>query len=342
MSRPVEEEDVPTDDERGDPWSLDDADFPRDGPFEDQARFLLRYAILAPSSHNSQPWTFAIRDGAVDVFADDSRWLTVADPDRRELYLSVGCAVENLVVAATHFGFDTAVDYFPGDGDDHVATVELDPSGAPASHPHDGRFEAMTERYTNHHPYSDAPIPDDVRDRIRDCAVEESVAVRFVDDPETKAALGELQVRADERQFDDPAYRKELGYWIGTGALGASWLLARVGQVAVTYFDLGGREGRKNASLLARAPVLALLVTPTDDPAARVTAGRVFERASLAATDAALSVHPVSQILEVPEYRAALVDELGLAGRPQHLFRLGYAEEAEGHTPRRPLEDVLR
>lgn len=89
-----------------DVWSVAEADFPRDGDSGDQARFLVRYAILAPSTHNTLPWSFRIVGNGIDVFADRSRWLRVADPDQRELLLSVGCALENLVIAAEHFGFD--------------------------------------------------------------------------------------------------------------------------------------------------------------------------------------------------------------------------------------------
>jgi nitroreductase len=77
---------------------------------------LVRYATLAASSHNTQPWRFEVGDGVIRVFADARRQLRVADPDRRELFLSAGCAVENLAVAAEHHGYATAVTYDEPDG----------------------------------------------------------------------------------------------------------------------------------------------------------------------------------------------------------------------------------
>ena len=64
------------------------AGVPRD-PIERLAYF----AHLAPSTHNSQPWRFVVEGGAIDVFADPARALPAADRDRREMYLSVGCAL---------------------------------------------------------------------------------------------------------------------------------------------------------------------------------------------------------------------------------------------------------
>ena len=83
---------------------------------EPEAGRLLRYATLAASSHNTQPWRFELADDCIRVFADAGRQLLVADPDRRELFLSVGCAVENLVVAAEQLGYVATVSYEESEG----------------------------------------------------------------------------------------------------------------------------------------------------------------------------------------------------------------------------------
>ena len=71
-------------------WDVSHSDFPANSSQQDRLSFLLRYAILAPSSHNSQPWKFNVTKDEILVFADKSRWLQVADADQRELYLSLG------------------------------------------------------------------------------------------------------------------------------------------------------------------------------------------------------------------------------------------------------------
>ncbi|MFC7132322.1 MULTISPECIES: Acg family FMN-binding oxidoreductase [Salinibaculum] len=323
-----------------DVWDLDPDAFPADASLERQVTFLLRYAILAPSSHNSQPWRFAVDGGTVAVRIADDRRLEVADPDGRELHLSVGCAVENLCVAAEHFGFAPDVDDDPDGG--AAAVVSLHPDAEADSPRPPELFDALTARYTSHRLFEDRPIPDTTLGRFRQCAVEDDVTLHLVSDAETKESVAELQAAADEALMDDPDYRRELGYWVGTGALGASWLAARLGQTVVTHFDLGAREGRKNSKFVQRAPLVAVLSTPTDDPTTQVRAGQVFERLALVATTADLAVHPLSQTLERPDARADLADRVGIGdGVPQHLFRVGYADETPEHTPRLPLEAVL-
>lgn len=81
---------MPTADLTQSVWNLDADEFLSMGDIEEQATFLLLYAILAPSSHNSQPWEFTVTGNEIAVGADESRWLEVADPEKRELYISVG------------------------------------------------------------------------------------------------------------------------------------------------------------------------------------------------------------------------------------------------------------
>ena len=327
----------------------DPAEFPATGPPEARAAFLLEYAILAPSSHNSQPWTFEVDENVIRVHADRSRQLTVADPDGRELYLSVGCALENLLITAERVGLGYTVEYVPGterpatseDGPQHVATVRLD-TASPAPEPELDLFEAITERHTNHQPYEATPVPDALLEQFERDATAAGLGLELVTDQTLRDAIAALQTRADERQFDDPAYREELGYWIGTGALGANWLTARIGQLAVRHLDMGEREGQKNSKLVTSAPVVAVLTAETDVTETWLEAGRVFERIALRAASEGLAVHPMSQILEVAELRDELVALLGLGtASPLHLFRLGYAEPDGTRTPRRPVDEVV-
>jgi nitroreductase len=321
-------------------WQVEADDFPSDGTVEDRATFLLRYAILAPSSHNSQPWTFEVRDDEIGIAADESRWLDAADPDKRELYISVGCAVENCCVAAEHFGFHPRVEYHDPTSADRVVTLTLG-EGEPANPRPTGLFDALTRRATSHEVFDDRPLPSETRERLERIVRDEEVTLHLVDDQETNGGISQLQAEAERLQMDDPEYRTELGHWIGIGALGSSWLAARIGQAVVTHLDVGDREAAKSSKLIRSAPVVAVLTTDDDDPIARVRTGQAFERIALLASIEDVAVHPMSQTLERPEMRTRLGDLLGTTERPQHLFRVGYADEAIEHTPRWPLEAFL-
>jgi len=321
-------------------WDIDADDLPTDGSIEDQATFLLRYAILAPSSHNSQPWRFEVGGDEIRIDADESRCLDAADPDKRELYISVGCAVENCCVAAEGFGFDPELEYHDPGSADHVVTVTLK-KAEPANTRPPELFDALTTRATSHEVFEDRALGTETRERLGDVVYETDVTLHFVDDPTAKATISELQAEADRLQMDDPEYRAELGHWIGNGALGSSWLAARIGQAVVTHLDIGDREAKQNSKLIQSAPVVGVLTTETDDPVARVRTGQAFERIALLASSEGIAVHPMSQTLERPELRAQLAEVLGTTENPQHLFRLGYTDVEVDHTPRWPLEAFL-
>jgi nitroreductase len=318
-------------------WETDEDDFPSEGSIEEKARFLLRYAVLAPSSHNSQPWEFGIDGRNIEVYPSEERWLEVADPDKRELYISLGCAIGNLCVAAQRFDIGCQVEY---NEDTPVSVVTLDPNSTSSTRS-DGLFGGIKERRTNHQLFEDRPIPEDLKQRLRDCVTEDEVELRLIQDSDTKDSIEELQARADRLLMEDAEYRKELGYWVGTGALGDSWLKARIGQAVITHLNIGDSEAQKNSKLMRSAPSIGVLVGK-DSTISRVKTGQVFERISLTAATEGVAVHPMSQILEQPELRGKLGDVLGEDDlRPQHLFRIGYAEERREKTPRWPLEKFL-
>ena len=85
-------------------WNVKERQFPKNGKMESKLKFLVRYAILAPSGFNSQPWKFKITDNVIEVWADLDRSRREVDPKDRELYISVGCAIANLEIAARYFG----------------------------------------------------------------------------------------------------------------------------------------------------------------------------------------------------------------------------------------------
>lgn len=328
-------------DPRVTPWSVQESDFPRTASLPDQWRFLLRYAILAPSTHNTQPWRFRV-DTVLRIYADLNRTLRVADPDRRELYISVGCALENLLVAAQYFGLPTAVDYFPRTDSDPVAAIRHDPQAAPVPYRDDALFQAIKLRHTNRAVYDGRPIPDPDRQALHAAYQEDGIALSVFDDTEIKRKVDDLIVRADVIQFADPAWREELGYWLGEGMLRTSWLVSRVARIAVTRLDFGRATARKDSKMLMSAPVLGVITSEHNDRLAQVLSGQVFERIALRATAAGIRLHPMNQVLQIPEIAEEFAQIVPLQRyTPQIVFRLGYAPPETESSTRRPLEEVV-
>jgi nitroreductase len=323
---------------------LTEGNFPTDGAPEERLHTLVRHAILAPSSHNSQPWKFAVHADGVDVFRDTARWLKVADRDQRELHISVGCALENLIVAAERFGYRPKLSWFPDPEEpDLIAAVHLALSEEARPSRDPGLFEAIPLRHTNHGMYEERAIPEGDLQRLRGCIQEGALHLYLTDDTTIKRQVDDLMVQADARQFADPEWREELGYWIGQGAFGTNWLMSKMGQLAVTFLNMGEGTAKKDSRVLMSAPTLGAIASDEDSRRAQVQVGQALERVWLTATQLGISLHPMNQILQLPETKsqvAQLIPEVGLF--PQLTFRLGYAGPEQGRTPRRPVDEVLK
>jgi len=320
-------------------WVIADAELPTD-PL---AR-LVYYARLAPSSHNSQPWKFVTGASEIDVFAEQERWLRVADADRREMYLSLGCAIEALCIAADYAGHGARVSYFPVAHDETlVARVSIAFGGPKREDSAGDLLKRMATRRTSHRLFERArPVSEEERTRLERSFAIGDVALQFLREPGPLAALGTLETRADALLFANPAYRTELARWVGEGMMGTTWLFSKLGQFALGCLPVGDRVARDDSARLASAPLVGLLTTSRDRRVDQVQAGQAYMRLALVAESREVRVQPMSQVLEVGETRAGLAQLFDLKGRTaQHLFRLGHAE-AETHPPqRRPLASIL-
>jgi len=196
------------------PWIIDEADFYELESHEEQMQFLLRYAILAPSGHNTQPWSFHVTPEGIQVFADTSRRLMIVDRNDRELLMSVGAAITNFCVAAAHFSFDTTVAYEARSIESlPVATILVRETCAP-NVDLAARFPAIRRRHTNREPYDEQPLEPAVLQAICDLVDANPATLRLIL-PQDKERIAECVETAERALMARPAYRAELAGWGG-------------------------------------------------------------------------------------------------------------------------------
>ena len=325
-----------------DPWALLEADYPARGSREEQLKFLLRYAILAPSNRNTQPWQFSVGRDQVTIHSDLSRWQQVADSHQRELYISLGCALENLLVALEHFGFGHVVTRAPGADDESIAAqVAILDRPSPALHRGRGLFAAIVQRHTHHGQYHKRAVGASALKKLMECKVEHDLELLLTPDRAIKRAVDRLMLAGDALAFANPRYRKELAECIGEGSFGGPWLLALAQEFAVAHLGVKKMVARGDHAALMSSPVFGLISARAATVDTRIKAGQLLERVYLAATGLGLVLQPISQLLEVDRVRMKFAKLFRAGGVPLMPFRLGYADTPGRRTPRRPLEEVL-
>jgi nitroreductase len=325
-------------------WDVCEQDFPGSRPITEQLRFILRYAILAPSARNSQPWRFAVEGRTVHLFADLTRIQPVADPDARELYMSLGCALENLLVAAEHFGFHHEVTAFARPGHAKpVASITFALGGTRSAARAAIPLHAILHRSSDSRAYRPVQVDAQDRERLQRCCVEADLRLDLVDDWATRQCIDVLMAEADVQTFADRKFRRELAASVGAGAFGNSRPISRLGGVILSRLDVGQVIARQDRAFLESAALIGLISTRQDDHLNHLRAGQLLERIWLTATAIGLSIQPMSRTMQVPEIRA-LVGGLfpKRAWMPQQLFRVGSSRSPESrHSPRRSVEAVL-
>ena len=131
-------------------WSINPTDFPKNKGTGDQIKFLLNFGLLAPSGHNSQPWMFNLKSNFLEIVINPARFLNQNDVQGRQSFISFGCLIENLMIAADFFGFNCNIKYFPNS--ELVATMEFNKNGGIKDQP-DHLLYSIPQRWSNRGKY---------------------------------------------------------------------------------------------------------------------------------------------------------------------------------------------
>lgn len=333
------------------PWAIDAGRYPATDA--EQLRFLVGYAILAPSSHNTQPWQFRLDGDRVELWSDPERLLPRIDPDRRQLFMSCGAALFNLRLAMRRFGHADVVERLPDPRHpDLLAVVTRGPACAPTADDR-ARFDAIARRRTNRDRFLDRPIGHELAAQLAAAADGAGAWLERLH-PHDKLEVADAIADADRRQYGDAAYRRELARWLvprGSGRLDGIPMTKRApdlvtalpvaGPLAVRALDRGAEIAEREAELTVDAPMIGVLGTATDDPMAWLVAGEALEAVFLEATVAGVAMSFLNQVVEDPELRTRVRDAAGRDGFPQLVLRFGYGPP-QSATPRRAVADVLR
>ncbi|MEO5951420.1 MAG: nitroreductase [Chloroflexia bacterium] len=333
------------------PWDVSESDFPTEGKASDKLRFLINYAVLAPSSHNSQPWLFDISGDTLTLYADRTRVLPVMDPHDRELVISCGAALALLRISMHHFGFADSVQTFPDpERPDLLARVNLTAGHDPTPED-DLLFGAILKRHTNRRPYDSRQVPNQVVAELEAAADSEGAQLITVDEEDARNALALLIAEADRLQWSDKRFRNELAAWvrpnisvsydgIQSDALDYGEFTSYTVPQIMRTFDLGNGQAAKDLELASGSPLLVVLATPTDTPTAWLAAGQALAKVLLHTASEGLSASYLNQPIEIASLRKKVQNVTGCDLYPQLVLRMGYGPEVSP-TTRRSADTVI-
>ena len=311
-------------------------------------RRIVELATRAPSVHNTQPWKWRGTDNRLELYADRSRQLAAGDPEGRNLVISCGSVLHHAQVVADALGWASAVSRLPDrDRPDLLARLTLSPAD-PSRHAQEV-VDAIDKRCTDRRRFTSWPVPDERLTHLAAQATAWGARALPLTDVSERFHAEILINRAVDVQHDDSDVMSEQQAWVehGGGDGVPRAVLPVPGELSVRRSsrfgpglldDIGGGEIENSDGLL-------IICAPHDDPGAWLSAGEGLSAMWLAATLDALSMVPLSQVVEVPETRDALqLEVLGGLARPLIMVRVGWQAISRSQlprTPRRPVDEVL-
>jgi hypothetical protein len=325
------------------------AELRRIPPTTPETRDLIRYATLAPNGHNTQPWRFRPGKNVIAILPDFGRRTPVVDPDDHHVFVSLGCAAENLGIAAGAAGRASDIDFDPA-GDGTVLVRFGTGSGGEQA-----LFDAIPRRQSTRADYDGSTVGASDLKLLAAAATIPGIDLVLITERPQMDRLRDLIIAGNTAQIGDPAFIAELKHWLrfspnaalrtGDGLFSAAsgnpalpewlgpWLFDRVFTVKA--------ETARYAKQIDSSAGIAVFVGAEADPASWVQVGRACQRFALQATALGLKCAFLNQPVEVPGLRADLSALVGLPGRrPDIVMRFGRGA-ALPFSARRPLMAVM-
>lgn len=308
---------------------------------------LIRMATLAANGHNTQPWRFHVTEAEIDIRPDPSRATPVVDPDDHHLFVSLGCAAENLAIAGTATGLPGVLETSP-DGSSRYAYAR----GAPQPDP---LLAAIAERQSTRGLYDGRAIAAEEMEALRRAGEMEGVRLVLIDERARIDQVRDLVIAGNDAQMQDPAFRTELKRWLrfsprsamatGDGlyapASGNPALPDFVGRRAFDLFVTAAAENDKYAGQIDSSAGIAIFLGDNADALHWVKVGRACQRFALTATMLGLRHAFINQPVEVARLRPELASLAGEPGlRPDIVMRFGHGAQMP-FSPRRPVAAVM-
>lgn len=313
---------------------------------------LIYYATRAPSGHNTQPWLFDFTINEIIIRPDLTRVLPVVDSDNHALYISLGCAAENIVIAAKPFGFDSVLSIRKSRTEPDFISVVLTSKEDIRT---DELFDFIDKRQATRNAYQDEQVPPDEIAALKESFDFKGIELSLYTTPDEITLLSPFIIDGSNSQFQNKEFVDELVSWIRFSkseveekldgiwhsSMGMPATGRLIGEIIMKNFITPQSEAKRWKKMIGRSAGFALFTVEKNSIANWVALGQSFQRFALTATKLGISHAHVNMPCEELEVRQQLITQLELGTRqPLLLIRFGYSEKMP-YSLRREIQDVI-
>lgn len=334
-------------------WKTEAAKVAKELPAQEKIKSILRFAVLAPSTHNSQPWLFKITDTSCFIYYNSKIKLPESDLKSRNLYISFGCLIENLVIASEYFGVFDKVTYFPSKEKNLITRVDFkNIKKAKVNTKLNNKMYGLVNRITHRGVWAEKSIKDSTVESIKSLNNFKDLNIFTITDKSKIAKLADLTATGLKMAYKRPAFRQEMSKWINNnfskrveGIPGyalrmnkiGSWIFTKV----VSPINVGPILAILNKKSVGSSPLVCVITAKTDSKVNWLNTGRLAQRVmvELNSEDVKTSIYVAS--VEIGSLYKEVQKVIGTNDIPQFLFSGGYMNHRQPPTPRHPIESKI-
>jgi hypothetical protein len=313
---------------------------------------LVELATKAPSGHNTQPWIFYTSENQIDIHPDFTRALPVVDEDNHALYISLGCAAENILVAARSFGYDCKICLSGSSSEAPYITVKIFPDEMVER---DGLVDFIETRQSTRTAYRREGIAAEELEQLKNSFNFNCVIVKLFSTPDEIKKIEPFIIEVSNMQFQNKKFINELVSWfrfsereakekadgLWTASMGLPKMNRFIGNIVMKYFVSPKSEAKRWKKLIHSSAGFAMFIAKENTIENWVMLGRAFQRFGLTATKLNISHAHANMPCEELTVRKKMADRLNIGtSHPLLLVRFGYADKMP-YSFRRGLEKVL-
>lgn len=329
-------------------WEIDDSEFPEQGSDLEKLLFFGRYAILAPSGHNSQPWLIIPEQDYLRIqinpdhhLSGDGSGLLSVEP-----YISIGTFLEVFYITAKAFGHILQIK-LNADTDD-LATIRI----SSLSEKNPALLEAVKTRVSNRSKYSTQLIDQNLLKYINSNDFE-GVSITTLVDKNDIEFIATKTAEALTYIMSEPKYREELSQWVRLNQTkkfdgmpgfthGFGSAKSMISKFAIKHAPNQGPQAQKSADLIRSSGALLIVRISDERKQSFINAGRLYSSICVKANEKGISTSALGASVISPTTRDNVKKHFNIVDRPVYIIRLGISNNKAPHSPRWPLEKVIK
>lgn len=315
--------------------------------------FMIEQATKAPSGHNTQPWLFRICEDSIEIHPDNRKTLHVVDRNRREMFVSLGCATENLCIAAESIGYASKVNV----SEEGVISIKLHPTDHQKKSSLSGQ---IAERQTNRSIYNGKQIPEEVIRELLTLEREEYIGIYCWQKQSIEFnKIRDYVLVGNKIQMSDSHFKNELKSWmrfnkrdeqqtldgLSYAVFGAPNLPKWVSRLIMGACLTPGMQNKSDEKKVNSSSHVVLFTVKNDSIPEWIQLGRALEHFLLKTTEAGIATAFINQPCELKvlaeQMQYEVIHKTGKEKRiPVVLLRMGYAKPMP-YSPRKKRNEVI-